>query len=116
MSKVAKGHTLYICFGNYAGWMWEWNKRNKRIVLGRMSIAWTSVDIEVLVDKLIDKIDNLKKHDCWETMADVGVKRVLIPKEHHKALSKSYGSDSDIVKMHTKKGIIEVGRYHDNMP
>jgi len=111
MNKLAKGNTLYVCYGDYAGWFFEWTKTSKRIVLGRMSIAWSDVDIEVLVDKLVNKIEKLKSETNWDEMANMGIKKVLIPETHLKALSKAYGQDSDMVRYHTNKGVIEIGKY-----
>ena len=58
--------TFYVCFGKDAGFRFEFNKRVKRIVLGKFSIAIVNNDIEILIDKLINKIDALKK--SWQQM------------------------------------------------
>ena len=56
MNKIAKGYTFYISIGKYAGFFFNWDKGNKRIVLGNISIALIKCDIEVLVDKLMNKL------------------------------------------------------------
>lgn len=53
--------TLYLCFGKYAGFKFE--RKGKviaRVVLGCISLALVSYDVEVLVDKCLDKVDQLK--------------------------------------------------------
>jgi hypothetical protein len=50
--------SFYICFGKYAGFHFECNKRVPfRVVLGFVSVALVSCDIEVMVDKLLNKLE-----------------------------------------------------------
>lgn len=116
MHKLAKGQTIYICYGDYAGFRFEWNKHNKRIVLGKVSIAWTHCDVEVVIDKLLDKVKELKSSIYWDSLAKAGIKQVQISDENYKALNKAWstnGGAGDIVKMHTQYGVIEVTKWSD---
>lgn len=117
MHKLAKGHTLFICYGAYAGFRFDWTKHNKRIVLGCVSIAWAHCDIEVVIDKLLNKVKEAKEELYWDSLAQAGIKQVQISDENYKALSESWavnGNVQDICKMHTQYGEIEITKWSDN--
>jgi len=50
--------TFYVCFGKYAGFNFEWDRRTKRILLGIVSIALINQDIEVMLDSLVSKLED----------------------------------------------------------
>ena len=52
-----RGGTFYFCWGSYAGFHIEFNKRAKRLVLGKVAIGYLKLDIEVLLVKLIEKLN-----------------------------------------------------------
>ena len=52
--------TIYICWGNNAGFILRWNKQVKGIVLWRLAFGFIHLDIEEVCEKYAKLLETLE--------------------------------------------------------